>query len=622
MVSMNQFNNARFDFYEEEIEFFRQLISPIADVALDFYQYKLESLYFDKNGDKIAKINVIPKSEFRPCMFGWLYVNTSYNAIHSLDLNITGAALKQPILDTVNVKQVHVNLGSKNQFALLTQTAKFNAKGFGFKMYGNFLGVFSNYNLNRSDVSVAELKNKNEIFKADKDAIKNDSLYWSSQRPVPLSEEESNDYIKKDSLQRLWKSEAYLDSIDARGNKFKIAHIFFGYSHDNSYENKYWGIQPLLSAVSFNAVEGLNVSIKPFYRSYTKDESKRLNINGEFRYGFSDKSLKTYVNTSYRYDRIHLASVGFGIGRNLNQYDHRGVILPLFNTLQSLFGKKHFAQVYGNDFISGFWTKEVSNGLIIRTTASHTRRFSVENTTNYSFFKKNNEYESNIPNGIDATTLNNHKSSVNVSLRWTPNQKYMSYPNYRNRFGSNVPVFNLSIERAFPIKNNGADFTKMRLGMNVNELKMGVFGFSSLNTEYGRFLTKKNINFIDQFHYLGSEIVPYIQSNFSTTFFGQDYYNLSSDQSYFIASYQHNFQGWMTDKIPLLNKLGVGTILSFKTIQRKDLHYYEAGFGIDGIKIGIINIGRLDYIASFDTSGFLGGNVRIGLAAIIEQVIE
>ena len=75
---------------------------------------------------------------------------------------------------------------------------------------------------------------RKEILSFEDNANKKDSIYWNMMRPVPLTEEENNDYLRKDSIQTLRKSKPYLDSIDRKNNKFKILKVLNGYSYQNS----------------------------------------------------------------------------------------------------------------------------------------------------------------------------------------------------------------------------------------------------------------------------------------------------------------------------------------------------------------------------------------------------
>ena len=103
-------------------------------------------------------------------------------------------------------------------------------------------------------------------------ANKKDDSYWNSIRPVPLTIEESSDYIKKDNLQIKKKSKVYLDSIDVKRNKFKITDILTNYSYNNSF--KKWSIDydGPLKTFSFNTVQGYRINAGLSYNKRNEEE--------------------------------------------------------------------------------------------------------------------------------------------------------------------------------------------------------------------------------------------------------------------------------------------------------------------------------------------------------------
>jgi uncharacterized Fe-S cluster-containing MiaB family protein len=53
--------------------------------------------------------------------------------------------------------------------------------------------------------------------------------FLNANRPIPLTLEETTDYVRKDSIYKVRNSEKYLDSVDTR-NKFKILKLLTGYT--------------------------------------------------------------------------------------------------------------------------------------------------------------------------------------------------------------------------------------------------------------------------------------------------------------------------------------------------------------------------------------------------------
>ncbi|MEM9824934.1 MAG: DUF5686 and carboxypeptidase regulatory-like domain-containing protein, partial [Bacteroidota bacterium] len=208
-----------FNFYENHIEIERKLLSPIANTALQYYRYALKGSFQDEAGRLINKIQVIPKREAEAVFRGFIYIVEDLWNIHSTELIVTGNSIKEPALDTLIISQIHVPVNSSDVWMLLSQSLDFKFGVFGFKVKGHFTGVFSNYEI---DPDLPNGFFNNEIFRVEAGANEKDSTYWERVRPIPLTDEEARDYIKKDSLQSIWKSQTYLDSIDRRNNKFKL----------------------------------------------------------------------------------------------------------------------------------------------------------------------------------------------------------------------------------------------------------------------------------------------------------------------------------------------------------------------------------------------------------------
>ena len=74
---------------------------------------------------------------------------------------------------------------------------------------------------------------------------KKEASFWESNRPIPLTEEESSNYIKKDSVYKVRSSKVYLDSIDAKTNKFKLLKLITGYTYKNSFKKSTFTYQGL-----------------------------------------------------------------------------------------------------------------------------------------------------------------------------------------------------------------------------------------------------------------------------------------------------------------------------------------------------------------------------------------
>ena len=102
------------------------------------------------------------------------------------------------------------------------------------------------------------------------------------------------------------------------------------------------------------------------------------------------------------------------------------------------------------------------------------------------------------------------------------------------------------------------------------------------------------------------------------------YYEFSTYGSYIEGHFQHHFDGFLLDKIPLIRKLGwlavagvdflhtsdydVGT-----TIDLEGRNYAELAFGLDNIGFGVLRLFRFDVVASFREWKYDGVGILLGI---------
>jgi len=229
--SYNTALNTNYDFYENYVNFGINMISPIADNTFNYYKFKLESTFYDDKNQLINKILVTPKRDKEPVFEGYIYIVEDSWAIYGIDLDIKGYRMQEPILESMKINQNFSYNEANKIWSKNVQSLDFNAGIFGMKFTGKFTHVFTNYVFK----STFEKKTfGKEVVTFAENANKKDTSFWSATRPVPLTTEEENNYIRKDSIQTVRKSQVYLDSIDAKGNKFKLLKIITGYTYKNS----------------------------------------------------------------------------------------------------------------------------------------------------------------------------------------------------------------------------------------------------------------------------------------------------------------------------------------------------------------------------------------------------
>lgn len=613
----NQFSLAGFDFYNNYLNFGRSIVSPISDNALDFYTYKLEQANVDQSGMIINKISVSPKSPNKPLVNGYIYITDGLWNINSLDIFFTGNALKSTFPDTIRIKQIYLPVEKPDIYCLFTQTINFNAGLLGFKLDGNFSYIFSEYKINHD---LSEIFNNKELFKVTQDALNNDSLFWDAKRPIPLTDDEIDDYRKKDSLKIIWNSRSYMDSTDRQDNKPKWSDILFGYTWNNSYKRIKYSYDSPLSTVRFNAVEGLKLN---FDSKLEISDSllRRLTINPVLEYGFADKKIKPRLEMNYRYNNIMAGNINLKAGRQYVQFDKASPITERNNSWNTLLYKVNRMRILQQDFIGMEWRQEVVNSLYVTVKGEYVQRSPLSVNTHYSFFEREKLFAENIPRKDISPEAYNANSYIfaAVRLRWRPGQTYSTYPNQRIRRNTTWPEFNMEYERGITSTQGFSNFNKIKLSIKDNYVTTNMTGYFRYNVESGFFPDNRPQYFADYFHPSANELIMPIDPDF-TVFNLMPYYSYSTDQYYISAHFRHHFNGYLFDRIPLIKNTKIKENAGVAFLYQPDKGMYtELTLGLENFRLGPIPLFTLDYSFSFDKKGFRDHGIIIKLSSLLNN---
>ncbi|MBK9254792.1 MAG: carboxypeptidase-like regulatory domain-containing protein [Saprospiraceae bacterium] len=617
LFTANQFSLASFDFYDNYLRFGRSIVSPIADNALDFYRYKLEKSSFDENGLLVNKIKIIPRSEFQPSVSGYIYITEDLWNIHSLDIQLSGRSLKSTFLDTIRIKQIFLPVSKPDTWRLFSQIIDFDAGILSFKAGGNFSYIFSDYKINGN---LDHIFNNNERFRVEKDALKNDTSYWAKFRPIPLTDEEERDYVKKDSLKVLWNSKSYLDSMDKADNKLKWSDFMFGYTWNNSYKNIRYYYKSPMSSIQFNAVEGFKLNLDVGFQ-WSDSLMRRVTVNPILEYGFSDNQLKPRLEINYRFNNEMLGNVSLTGGRQYLQYDNNNQVNNRNNSWVSLFYKKNLIRLYRQDFVEFQYRRELVNSLYTEFTLAYKSRSPLDISTQYSYFRKDRNYAENIPREdlLPESTAPNRYLTPTIKWRWRPGQTYSSYPNVRTRRGSDWPEINAEYEKGISMNAGDNNFDKLKVILKDNYVNAKLLGYFRYNAEFGTAFGTAPSYFADYFHPLGNELITPIDPSFYG-FNLLPYYEYSTNRYYAAAHFRHHFNGYIIDKIPLLRKTSLKSVAGISALYQPEKgSYIETIIGLENFRIGPFPLVSIDYTWSWDKNGLLDHGIQIKLSALFDN---
>ena len=599
--SLNSAQESDFTFYENTVDINAKIVSPIADYAFNYYDYRLEGVFYDDAGHLINKIRVIPKRPKDRVFFGTIYIVEDSWEIYGVELKTTGEALQFPPIEVLTFTQ-NFKASEDNKFWIkISQTVDFSFDMFGISGDGRFTAVYSNYNFNPDFVKNTFSR---EVLTFADAANKKDSLFWQRIRPVPLTSEELTDYIQKDSIQVLRKSKKYLDSVDAVSNKFVLSNVIFGYGYSNSYKKRNFRISSPLFGTHFNTVQGWNSSINLSFRQ-NQDENygKYWRIFSSVNYGFSDERVRITGGFQKKFNNFSKPILTISGGIETTQINNTEPISERINDITSLFFERNYLKLYQRKFAEIAWQQEIFNGLQVFSDLSYQDRSALFNSTDQSWSNRNGvEYTSNNPlqpeNFGSAPFENHHIFKFNLSGKFDFGQKYMSYPDAKFNIPSNkYPTLYLTYEKGFGSDVNEYDYDQLRASV-TQEISLGNKGSFSYNLKAGTFLDEGNIAFLDYQHFNGNQ-TRIGNGNYLNKFHLLPYYDFSTNKNYLEGHIEHDFKGWILGKFPLINKLNYNLILGTHFLATKNNKTYsEFSVGIDNLGFGKYRLLRLDYAVS------------------------
>jgi hypothetical protein len=612
--SFNKAIDVDYNFYNNTIEFGNEIISPIANNAFNYYRYKLEGVFYDDRGNLINKVNVIPKRENDPIFSGSIYIVEDQWTIYALELNITGVQARIPAVDVISLKQSFSYSETNDIWALISQSLDFKYKFLGIKGDGRFTAVYSNYEFN------APLTRKDfgrEIVAFEDQANKKDSLFWNNIRPVPLTIEERTDYTKKDSIQIVKESKPYLDSIDRVNNKFKLNNIL-GYTYQNSHKAIRVGFDIPLKDIQFNTIQGHTAKANLFYTKNYDDFKRFFRANSSFQYGFSDKRLRATGSLTYKFNNTSRRFLTLSGGVSAEQFNPANPIAPFINSISTLFFEDNYIKLYDKSYVQINYSEELFNGFKFYSGLSYERRNPLFNTTDQVYINEDNDiYTSNNPLDETAYGVPSFKThtilKANVTAQINFKQEYLSYPDSKfNISNDDYPTLTLSYEKGFGATNNDYNFDqiKARLYQSLNIADKGRFRY---NIRAGKFFNADDIAFMDYQHFNGNQTHTSTEGNYTNVFNNLDYYAGSTNDAYLEAHAEHDFNGFLLGKVPLLNKLNFNLVIGAHLLSTPDFKpYQEYSVGIDNIGWGKWRFLRVDYMRSYQ-SEFQSDAILFGL---------
>lgn len=615
--------------YENNVSLFtsqlnpRGFVSPIANGAMAFYRYKFLGSFFE-DGREVNVIRVTPRRNYEPLFSGTINIIEGEWRIHSCDLLLTKTSQLQ-LLDTLQLTQIHVPVSEK-VWRVGSQVLHFNLKMFGIDAIGNFVNVYSKY-----DLSPEFVKNYFDrvIIKYDTSINKKTKAYWDSIRPVPLESEEARDYRIKDSIYQNQRdsnlTRRSIDSLKKRQGPITFSQFFINginrthYSRTNTFR---WHLEPVIKSVQYTAVEGVVAQVEADYYKYLKKWKTNLTVAPNFRYGFSNKRFYAWTDVNFRTrdwsldTKLKRETWNFAGGKRVTQFSKEVEIDPLNNTIGTLLYGNNFFKIYENYFGEIDFSKRFESGLRIELTALFEDRMPLDNISSYVLVEKNRgKIKPNYPVEILNTNFTPHQATIlTAEVSFKPGQRYIQYPRSKVAIGSKYPTFTFRYTKGLDgVFGSDVDFDKWMVLVNDNEMNLKLAGSIKYKIAVGGFLNNLKVFAQDYKHFSGNTSL--IAKSYTNTFQLATYYALSNQSDFFSEVHlEHHFNGLLTNKIPLFKRLNWNLVDGVNALYINPGRYYTEVFA--GLE-NILKILRVDLMAGFETNKSVKYGVRIGVGGII-----
>jgi hypothetical protein len=200
-----------------------------------------------------------------------------------------------------------------------------------------------------------------------------------------------------------------------------------------------------------------------------------------------------------------------------------------------------------------------------------------------------------------------------LTLSYQPGQMYIQYPRYKMAIGSKYPTFELQYSKGVAnLMGSDVDFDKWKFSI-FDEMNFKMAGEFRYKFSIGGFLNDRKAEIPDFQHFNGNR--TFYNIKYLNSFQLAPYYQYSNTESFYaLAHVEHHFNGLLTNKIPLFNKLKWNLVGGANTFYvNKDAYYVEAFAGVENI----FKLFRVDFITGYQAEPGNNFGVRIGFGGIL-----
>jgi hypothetical protein len=269
-------------------------------------------------------------------------------------------------------------------------------------------------------------------------------------------------------------------------------------------------------------------------------------------------------------------------------------------TLNDIVRRSNF---YQNKYLDFRHRTEIFNGFYLNSHAYYEVRTDL---TNLKFTELGDRlFNNNLPQSFQKS----HVYKTNFGIEYTPRQMYLREPNQKQILGSKFPIFSLNFEKAWPMSGKiTSNFSYISVSARQT-FNIGTIGTSEYRIHAGKFLDTTRMAIMDYKYQRGGDNYLFTPAMYTYQLIPKTFPVFNW---YFESHYVHQFNGFFTSKVPLLNKTGIREMAGagFMYVPERKFQYAEVYFGFNRVfKIGRerIRLGSYYVVAQSNEFGIRNG---------------
>lgn len=455
-------------------------------------------------------------------------------------------------------------------------------------------------------------------FQVSQKQVNNDTAYWATLRPIPLTEKEKISFAKKDSFLRVSSTPEYKDSVRNSRRKFKFKHLIVGknynYSIDSIRKYEFFSIPGFTNptSLSFNSVDGVRIEL-PF--SYSKSDStgRSLRLEPHLAYTFSREKLDASFSYSQRLNGMNNSWIAASFGSTTEDYNRASGLSRMTNDLYTLWREENFNRYYRRDFGQVSDSRDLVNGLNLNVMLEYSDNSPLNNHSTFSFVNRaNREIQPNTPenNALAPWQLESHQSFISrFALEYTPRNRYRVRNHIKMYAGSKYPTFSLAYTGALSgIAGSDSRFDLIKLGIR-QKIDFGIDDHFSYQVNAGKFTNCSRLYFED-FQHFNTQATNFLFSSYDNSFRLLPFYQYSTGKQFIEGHAEWSTRRFILKQLPILKNSSVSEKLFVNYLNTPELkNYVETGYGINNLFL-LLNV---EAVAGFKNGKFESAGIKVSL---------